>query len=341
MSKSKDKDKDIKKFLQNTTVGIEYLEENDGKIYSISPVMDYIMGGMKEGTTTIITGPPKHGKTATALSIAKAMQEHGFKIHYINGEHRAQARDFKSIEGFDTSKERFSLITSTPGNILTAEKAVDSARYILEHTQKSLVIIDSFSHLCPEQIFATNSENEGRDPTSKIFSNFCKRISPVLDINKNILIGITHEYANTSGKGYKAYSEASGSKLQYTCDFKLREGYTKAWENENEESIGLEISVKCITSAITPPLRDGTCFLRFGHGLDFETEAVDMILETQDPILKQSGSWFEIDGQKFQGRGKLIAKLKEEPELYKILYNRIWERLGNKTRLDGYNDAGD
>src|SRR5690554_566147 len=82
--------------------------ETPRRIIPISPANDVALGGgITDGAVIILTGPPKFGKTVTALTIAAEAQkaEHGARdVFYFNIEERFKTRDIIGIAGLDPDK---------------------------------------------------------------------------------------------------------------------------------------------------------------------------------------------------------------------------------------------
>ena len=130
-------------------------------------------GGITASSMTLFSGPPKLGKTATCFDIARQAQKVGYHIVYLNAEHRVQNRDVASTYGFEPSE--LSIHTSSPEKIIYAEDFVKLGRYYLEKPERHLIIIDSFSQMCPKDL-GENPDfgDKYRDGSPGIFSRFTK-----------------------------------------------------------------------------------------------------------------------------------------------------------------------
>ncbi len=155
-------------------------------------------------------------------------------------------------------------------------------------------------------------------------ADFCKKISNVIPVNDSIVIGITHLLAN-QGRGMSMWSEASGQKVQYQMDVKLRATYEEAWKVV-ETQIGQDVHWECDATPIGPPARKCTSKLRYGHGLDKEAELVDICL--QMGLIKGKGWYTILDKEKkIQGLENVRDLLEEDRELYNTLYKQFRESM--------------
>jgi len=323
----------IKEFGDNILVSGQSIIDTQDLIIPVSPKLDIILGGgIPEGSFVITTGPPKCGKTISALDFAATAQQPQYKcdigrpegrhIYYFNIEGRIKGRDLKGIHHLNISKERFTVIKSTLGNILTAEMNIDIAEKLINACPGDVFIIDSFSALCTKGRFDSNIEGRYRDDTPLLLANFCKRISNVIATNKIIFIGITHIIAN-QGQGYTKWTEASGRKIQYQADVKLKCTHFSPWETRDTQ-IGQDVHWICETSALGPPGGKCTSKLRYNYGLDKEAEIIE--LATDLGIIKKSGAWLSYNNKNLgQGIEKTKDFLLNNQDLYHKLYTQVKE----------------
>jgi len=323
------------------------LQDNRPITIPTTPKMDLMLsGGIPEGSFVVITGPPGLGKSAAALHIAgnaqKIDSEFGSReVFYLDIEGRLKERDVFMNLNLDSSPEKFKLIRSSRSKIMSGEEFMDVGEKLVRHKPGSVIIFDSFSALC------TSSRQEGamgsrfRDDAPSMLSDFCKRINQMIPVNKSIVIGITHRIANQGG-GIRKWNEASGEKIQYQADVKLKGTYQTAWLIGTDQ-IGQDVHWECEKSALGPPHKTCICKLRYRHGYDEVSEVVDLCVEFG--LVKKRGSWFRIDNEKeggeevkFQGIEKFIAAVKESPKLLEELKAKIktelFESYENEEELE-------
>ena len=324
--------KEINKKLQNSVFSAKCIIDREREYISLSPALNNIMGGLLGGSFCIITGGFKTGKSATAIDIAKRCQKHGYKILYADIEHRLNERDLRSTADLDLSEDKFEVMRSSAGNILTGEDFISMIRAKMATEEKLLVIADSVSMLCPKDLIDGDVSDKFRDSTPALLSRFSKVLAPVLGITNNIFIGITHIIANTSGIGMKTKMEASGNKIQYAMDFKLEALYSKAWTTNDKEDdknvVGQNIFWKCANSILVPKGREATGKLRFGTptspaGIDALSEMIPLLKTYQIITAPAGSSWITVKDQKIQGEENLYNFLQENPELQQELYDRL------------------
>jgi len=274
--------------------------------------------------------------TVTALQLASNAQkpEHASKfdstgrdVYFYNIEGRLKARDLMGIRGLNINK--FHIIESQPGKILSGEDYIDLGEKLINEKPGTVHIFDSFSQLCTQARRDGDIRDRVRDDAPLLLANFCKRICNVLPVNDTIVVGITHIIANQGGGPMsKPTSEASGNKIQYGSDTKLIGKWKEKWEVGGNQ-IGQMIHWRCEWSALGPP-SEFTSYLRYGYGLDRETELVDIAAGLG--VIVKGGAWFTFpDGNKEQGLEKARLYLVEKPELYEEIWTQIKTMLNINT----------
>lgn len=314
----------------------------DKKVLTIpvSPSLDIVLGGgIPEGSFVVLTGQPKCGKTTSSLDFAATAQKleyahstfkNGREVYYLNIEGRLKKRDLEGIPGLDLT--RFHIIGSQQGKILHAEEYLQIAEKIINEIPGSVLIIDSYSALCTEAEITSEMDKMQRADGAKLLAKFCRKVANVIPVNKNIVIGITHLMGNPTGYGAE-FKEKSGQAIAYQTDIKLRAKTFRAWTVGTEGSqIGQEIEWQVICSALGPPGGNITSYIRYGQGIDRQTEVINLASDLG--IIHKGGAWYTItsleDKPKFQGAEKVRNYLIEHNDVYEKLYKQVKETMGIK-----------
>ncbi len=311
--------------LQNAILSADSIIEDDPEPISMSPTLDRLLGGgITPGSTTIITGKYKIGKTTIALRMAKKAQENGYKVVIANVEHRLTRRDLKQ-SGLDRSEEKLEVMSSNEKEIYSAEDFLVFVKNKLETEKNIFVIIDSVSALCSEKLMVEDFTQQDRSNIPHLLSKFTTLIAPIIKVSKNIIVMITHQVSDT-GISRSTIHEVSGNKIQYAADFKLASRYKQMWEDPTTgKTIGLKIHWKTQTSALGAPDLEGISYVRFGEGVDEVAEIFD--IGTTIKVIEQAGAWYKISykEKEYKGNGELkfCAMLKENPEVLKFLTEEV------------------
>jgi recombination protein RecA len=305
----------------------------------VSPSLDIVLnGGIPEGSFVILTGQPKCGKTVTSLDFAATAQKPEYQgelkqpreVYYLNIEGRIKKRDLQGIPHLNL--ERFHVIGSQQGKILHAEEYLQIAEKIINEVPGSIIILDSYSALCTEAEITSDMDKMQRADGPKLLSKFCRKVSNVIPVNKNVVIGITHLMGNPTGYGAE-FKEKSGQSIAYQTDIKIRAKSFKPWTlSADSTQVGQEIEWQVICSALGPPGGQITSYLRYGQGIDKYMEAIT--LASDIGIIHKGGAWYTLtslpDKPKFQGTEKVRNFLLENTEAYNELVNSIKSTMGIK-----------
>jgi len=307
-------------------------------VIPVSPALNLVLGGgIPEGSFITFTGQPKCGKTTTALHFAASCQRteyggelapDGRDVYFFNIEGRLKKRDLEGIKGLDLN--RFHVIGSEPGRILSAEDYLSIAEKTINNVPGSVVILDSYSALCTEAEITSSMDKMQRADGAKLLAKFCRKVANVVPVNKNLVMGITHLMGNPTGYGAE-FKEKSGQAVAYQVDVKLRARRFSPWEVSGTQ-IGQTIDWQVITSSLGPPGGRISSYLRYGEGIDECTELV--AIGSDLGLIAKSGAWYrfefveEEDKPKFQGAEKCRIELEGNAKSKKKLIESINTMLG-------------
>lgn len=331
-------------FGDNILVSGDSIIDKERKVISVGPAHNMIMGGVQEGTFGVVTGPPKVGKTVFCLHVAAQAQreENNYKcpksgksiprkVFFSNIEGRLNGRDMAGIQGLITTEDRFQVISSNLDRLLHAGEHLEIVESLIKEHPGSIFIIDSFSQLCSESRMQEDIRNRHRDDVPLMLAAFCKRICNVVPITNSIVMGITHLIAN-QGPGMSAWSEASGRKIQYATDWKLKALYKQYYPKNAEKPTGQTIHWQCETSNLGPPGMKCESLLRYGVGIDVCYDLALLCIDVG--IINKGGAWYSIPmglkpDVKLQGLDKLSNHIRETDGLYEKLLKEFKELTGD------------
>lgn len=320
-----DIDEILKKQYGNVFISGSSLIEKEPTIISVGPTLDIILGGgIQAGGLMIITGKQKLGKTTLCLQIAAEAQKQGFYVYYFDIEGRVQKRDLVAIEGLKIDDKHFTLIRSNDDDMLNGEEYLDMLIRLMETKRRCVFIVDSVSQLCSKERHESNIGDRFRDNMPLILASFTKRVSNILPVKEHVLICITHIMANM-GNGYSPWAEASGTKLQYAANCKLRATHKEDY-TVGDKLVGQLVHFECDFSNIGPPGGKCTTLLRYGKGLDKTYDLISMCIDIGLLNKAAGGGWITFKNDaKVQGMEKACDFLKENPQIYDELVKELQE----------------
>lgn len=320
------------------------------KVVSISPSFDLATGGVPEGCFMALTGREKCGKSVLSLWVAAQAQKleyantklcpEGRHVFYADIEHRLKERDLAGVPCLDVTQDRFTLIRSSPGKILTSEDYCTRIERVVNEVPGCVVVVDSFSMLSSGAEMSADIGYQDRGKSNTIISQLMRKIAAPLAVNKCIVIGITHGMANTSGYG-AAFVEKSANALKYAEDIKLAAKSTTDWRvgsDEKSPRIGHKCEWLVQFAAIFAPGARLTTHFRYGVGIDIYSELAEIAVELA--LIDKGGAWYEFSflGQeknpKYNGLEQVRNALEENPEWYSLLRKQVYEMAGCNHLID-------
>jgi RecA/RadA recombinase len=320
-----------KMFGEGVIINGSQIIDNPAEVISLSPMMDFALGGgLQVGTIVVMGGPARCGKTTTALHFAAKWQARGYKVvyDYVEGG-RLQPRDLTGIDGLDP--EKIEIIKSIKGRTLTTQDHLLAVEKYLTQETNMLVIIDSFSAMCEEREMDGDYNTETRGNSGRLIGKFCRRMASVIPTNENIVIGINHVYSNTSGFG-KNTKESISSKLNYGLSTKLYCEKFDPWYGETSDILlGQMVYWQVERSPLGPPNAKVTSYIRYGRGIDEVKESIEIGERVGLIHHPEKSSWYTLnfltDTPKVQGEAKVYQRMEENPEEFSTLLSAINERI--------------
>jgi len=270
-----------KKPLKRTIVRIEQIEDKE---------MQCIKVDSKDGLFLTNNYIVTHNTSQILQTCANA-QKQGKKVIWLDVEHRLKKLNLSGIEGLDTSEDKFHIVQSQKGKILTAEEFLDIATEFLKNESDIFLVIDSVSALCASAESIADVTAQARNAGPKLMGNFWRKSKDLVPVQNSNVVMIIHLIANTSGYGAK-WIEDGGQKIQYACDIKIRNKKTEDWL-DGDKIIGIMPEWEIETSALGPPCKSVSCRFKFGKGIDKAAELMDLAFDFG--LISKAGAWYNLD----------------------------------------------
>jgi recombination protein RecA len=91
--------------------------------------------------------------------------------------------------------------------------------------------------------------------------------------------------------------------------------------------VGGRTRVKVVKNKLAPPFREAEFDVMYGEGISREGDLLDLAVEKR--IVEKSGTWFAFNGDRLgQGRENVKQYLKDNPNTFKIIEERVRKELG-------------
>ena len=275
------------------------------------------IGGFPRGRVIEIYGPEASGKTTLAIHAIAEAQKNGGIAAIIDAEHTFD-RNYAEKLGVDVEN----LLISQPDN---GEQALEITDNLIRSGALDIVVIDSVAALTPK------AEIEGEMGDSKmglqarlmsqalrkLTANISKTNTSCVFINQlrdKIGVMFGNPETTTGGNALKFYSSV---RVDIRRTSQLKEG---------EEIVGSRTRVKIVKNKLAPPFKKADFDILYGEGISQLGEIVDLGVDFE--IIRKSGSWFSYGDTKLgQGRDAVKQIIKDNPELYDELKNKVSEAL--------------
>lgn len=295
-----------------------------------SLTLDYALsvGGLVEGRLAEYWGPDGIGKSTLALlAVAEAQRKHPKKRGaWIDMEHKLD-RPWAMAHGVDM--DRFTVYT--PDN---AEDVADAMKEIIRSGFHSIVVLDSIGGMIPEKEKEKDAGDAVVGTAAKIITRMVKIAATEAEKTGIIPIFINQIRANIGSYGADT-TTGGGWALKYstTMKFKFRRTGTNPYTvtmGGEKRTVGHEIAITVERNGVAPAYR--TAIINLFHvatptygpiGVDKVDEAVTLGLKLG--LIQQDGAWYTepINGERFQGKEKLVAALRFQPGIVEELRRRV------------------
>lgn len=290
-------------------------------------------GGLPYGRQILIWGNKSSGKSSFCLqTIAKAQLE-GKVCAWIDAEMTFDA-DWARMLGVDIEN----LIVSTAR---TVNDMVDVATELME-AGIDVVVVDSISALLPAVYFEKDStELKQLENTKQIgaeardMSNAVKMLNYANNQNGKTLLILISQARNSLGSMYVSQIPTGGKAVQFysstivklfssESDNQAIKGKIYIGDKILEEKVGRKVRWDVQFSKTSPAFQSGEYDFYF-RGDDVGVDAIADLVDTAEGLglIERGGAWYTLEGERFQGRDKLVAGVKEDLDLQELLIKKV------------------
>jgi RecA/RadA recombinase len=276
-----------------------------------------------------------HNSSLTLQIIANGQKE-GREAIYVDVESRIKPYNLEGTLGLD--QERLKIISPETqeggANVdIAAEDFLNTvdAMIRMPKYRGCICVIDSLSSLLPKAEMESEVSGTLRANLPKMLSHWIKKNAQAVVRNDIIMILITHYITNTSGYGKQKRADC-GVMVQYQADNRIDFTKVEAWEEEGKK-IGQKTEAQISCSAMGSSGTTVTSYLRFGLGIDFVKEYIEM--GQSYGFIAKGGAWYtmpflaeypelaEYAAKKIQGQEKLYEFISENESIRNLLKEEI------------------
>ena len=275
------------------------------------------VGGYPKGRIVEIYGPESSGKTTLALEAIAQAQLKGGRAAFIDAEHAIDP-EYASKLGVDIDE----LILSQPDS---GEQALEICEMLASSGAIDIIVVDSVAALVPQaELDGVMSDNQV-GLQARLMSTGMRKIAGILNKTGTVVIFINQLREKVGVIYGNPETTTGGRALKFYASIRIDIRRAEAIKS-GSDIVGNSVKVKIVKNKVAPPFKSCTIDMIFGQGISRTGELLDLGEEYN--LLKKSGNWYEIDGNKI-GNGREASKtyLKEHPEVAKDLEEKIKEKI--------------
>ena len=289
-----------------------------------------LKGGLGYGRQTLVWGNKSSGKSSFCLQMIALAQKEGKTCAWIDAEDSYDQSWAESL-GVDSA----SLIHS---KVKTVNDMVDVSTKLMD-VGIDVIVVDSISALLPA-IYFEKDGNELKDlQDTKQIGAEAKDMTHAVKMlnyaNKNTLLILISQQRNQFGSMHASHIPTGGMAVKFFSSTVI-----KLWSSEAEANAikaGVKVGDKIIEQRVGRPVNWIIDYNKLGppnlsgqYDFYYQGEAlgVDRVGETLDVaemcgIVEKGGAWYTVNGERFQGRAKAVAYLRENPDVVDNLVGEI------------------
>ena len=276
------------------------------------------VGGVPRGRIIEIFGPESSGKTTLALHVIAEAQKTGGLAAFVDAEHALDAH-YATLLGVDTEN----LLISQPD---TGEQALEITETLVRSGALDVVVIDSVAALVPRAEIEGEMGDAQMGLQARLMSQAMRKLTAAISKSKTCVVFINqirekigvmfgNPETTTGGRALKFYSSV---RLDIRRTASIKDG---------ENVIGNRTKVKVVKNKVAPPFREAEFDIIYGQGISRIGDLLDLAVNMN--IVEKSGTWFSYGEERLgQGRENVRKYLDQNPELLKVIEQRLREALG-------------
>lgn len=276
------------------------------------------IGGLPRGRIIEIYGPESSGKTTLALhAIANAQAEGGI-VAIVDAEH-ALDPDYAKALGVDTD----ALLVSQPD---TGEQALEITDMLVRSGAVDLIVIDSVAALVPRAEIEGEMGDSHVGLQARLMSQALRKITGGLNNSGTTAIFINQLREKVGVMFGSPETTSGGRALKFYASVRLDIRRIETMKDAGE-AVGNRTRVKVVKNKVSSPFRQAEFDILYGQGISREGSLIDVGVE--QGIVRKSGAWYTYEGDQLgQGKEKVRAFLRENPDLANEIEKKIKEKLG-------------
>jgi recombination protein RecA len=282
--------------------------------------IDYALGvgGVPRGRVVEIFGPESSGKTTLALQVIAEAQKLGGMAAFVDAEHALDAAYAQKL-GVDVDN----LLVSQPDN---GEQALEIVEVLIRSGGVDVVVVDSVAALVPKAEIEGEMGDAQMGLQARLMSQALRKLTGVVSKSKTCLVFINQLREKIGVMFGNPETTTGGRALKFYASVRL-DIRRIASIKDGDVVVGGRTRVKVVKNKVAPPFREAEFDVMYGEGISRTGDLLDLAVDKR--IVEKSGAWFAFSGERLgQGRENAKQFLKENPDIYKVIEERVRRELG-------------
>src|SRR6478672_10761529 len=282
--------------------------------------IDYALGigGLPRGRVVEVYGPESSGKTTLALQVIAEAQKAGGLAAFVDAEHALDAQYAQKL-----GVELDNLLVSQPDN---GEQALEIVEVLVRSGSVDVVVVDSVAALVPKAEIEGEMGEAQMGLQARLMSQALRKLTGVVSKSKTTLIFINQLREKIGVMFGNPETTTGGRALKFYASVRI-DIRRIASIKDGDQVVGGRTRVKVVKNKVAPPFREAEFDVMYGEGISRTGDLLDLGVDKR--IIEKSGAWFAYGGERLgQGRENAKQFLKENPEIYKTIEDRVRRELG-------------
>ncbi len=284
------------------------------------------IGGLPRGRVIEIYGPESSGKTTLALHAVAEAQKQGGVVAFIDAEHALDTSYARKL-GVNCDD----LLVAQPD---TGEQALEIADMLVRSGALDIIVIDSVAALVPRAEIEGEMGDSHMGLQARLMSQALRKLTGTISKTMTAVIFINQIRMKIGVVFGNPETTTGGNALKFYSSVRLdirRIGAIK----DGQEMVGNRTRVRVVKNKMAPPFTEAEFDILYGEGISRAADLIDT--GVMAGIIEKSGSWYSYDGERVgQGRRNAQNFLKDNPDIYNSVFNKVKEALGlSKKKPEG------
>jgi len=283
------------------------------------------IGGFPHGRIIEIFGPEASGKTTIALQTIAQAQKAGGICAFVDAEHALDPIYARKL-GIRTED----LLISQPDY---GEQALDIVEMLVRSNALDLIVVDSVAALVPKAELDGDMGDVHMGLQARLMSQALRKLAPIVNKSRTILVFINQVRQNINAMAFgNKETTTGGNALKFYATLRLEVRRVETLKKD-DVSVGNKVAIKIVKNKMAPPFKRVLVDLLYNEGISKELDLLDAALEFG--IIKQSGSWFSMGGEKIaQGRDQVHQTLKSNQDFLKKVNDSVYEAINTGKEIN-------